>query len=98
MANFTFTKKAVEDLPNIWNYTFDNWSEKQADIYYNALIENCQIIASNQFIGKEYSIIQEDLLGLRVNSHIIFYRIISYKEVEVTRILHGRMDLKNQIS
>ena len=50
MANFTFTKKAVEDLTNIWNYTFDNWSEKQADIYYNALIENCQIIASNQFI------------------------------------------------
>ena len=98
MGNFILTQKAVEDLTNIWNYTFDNWSEKQADTYYYALIENCKLIASNQFLGKEYSIIEEGLLGLRVNSHIIFYRIISSNEIEVTRILHGRMDLKNQIS
>ncbi len=35
MANYILTNKAVDDLSSIWNYTFDFWSEQQADIYYN---------------------------------------------------------------
>ena len=31
---FELTKKAVEDLTEIWNYTSENWSEHQADKYY----------------------------------------------------------------
>lgn len=33
MAKYNLTKKAVEDLTKIWNYTFDTWSENQADAY-----------------------------------------------------------------
>ena len=28
MAKYRLTKKAVEDLADIWNYTFDEWSER----------------------------------------------------------------------
>lgn len=38
MAKVRFTNKAVEDLSEIWNYTFDKWSESQADIYYTSLV------------------------------------------------------------
>lgn len=31
MAEIRFTRKAVEDLSDIWNYTTDKWSEQQAD-------------------------------------------------------------------
>ena len=41
MANYFFSKKAVEDLSEIWNYTYDAWSESQADKYYNLLIGFC---------------------------------------------------------
>lgn len=34
MASYKFTNRAVEDLAQIWNYTFDNWSDNQADTYY----------------------------------------------------------------
>ncbi len=34
MAKYTLTNKAVKDLSEIWNYTFDQWSERQADFYY----------------------------------------------------------------
>ncbi|WP_420318747.1 type II toxin-antitoxin system RelE/ParE family toxin [Ekhidna sp.] len=34
MANYQLTNLAVQDLTDIWNYTFDNWSEQQADVYY----------------------------------------------------------------
>lgn len=42
MAKFYFTKRAVEDLSSIWNYTFEVWSEEQADKYYRMLIEVCR--------------------------------------------------------
>lgn len=41
MAKYELTNEAVEDLGKIWDYTFDNWSEKQADSYYEMLLENC---------------------------------------------------------
>jgi len=34
MAQFKLTNNAVKDLSDIWNYTFDAWSESQADKYY----------------------------------------------------------------
>lgn len=33
MASYVLTNKAVEDLSSIWEYTFDTWSERQADKY-----------------------------------------------------------------
>ena len=54
MSNFELTNKAVEDLSKIWNYTFEVWSERQADKYYKMLISNCQEIADNPDLGKSY--------------------------------------------
>ena len=97
MAKYNLTIRAVEDLADIWNYTFEEWSEKQADTYYDMLIANCKRIAENPSFGKNYNGITENLFGLRTNRHIIFYRQIKENEIEATRILHERMDLKNTI-
>jgi toxin ParE1/3/4 len=96
MSEYRLTHKAVEDLANIWNYTLDKWSEKQADKYYNTLIENCQHIADNPKIGKKYDGVNDELLGLKVNRHIIFYRKLNDQPIEITRILHEQMDLKTR--
>ncbi len=97
MAKYRFTNKAVEDLTDIWNYTADSWSERQADIYYEMLTGFCQDIADNPAFGKNYDEIAEELHGFRTGKHIIFYRVISQDEIEVIRILYGSMDLKNRI-
>lgn len=94
MAKYKLTNKAVEDLSKIWKYTFEVWSEQQADKYYGGLISNCQEIAENHEFGKSYDGISEQLLGMRVNRHIIFYRTLNENYVEITRILHERMDFK----
>ena len=44
MRKLRFTNKAVEDLSSIWRYTFQEWSEKQADEYYQMLISACNPI------------------------------------------------------
>ncbi len=98
MSKYKLTNKAVEDLTNIWDYTFDKWSEKQADKYYKILLENFQNIADDPKIGKHYDGVKDELLGFKVNRHIIFYRQLDDQPIEITRILHGGMDLKNRIN
>ena len=98
MADFKLTNKAVEDLSKIWDYTFEVWSENQADIYYEMLITNCQEIADNPHLGKNYDGIAQSLLGMKTNRHIIFYRSINENYIEITRILHERMDLKKRVT
>lgn len=98
MVKYQLTNKAVEDLTKIWNYTFDKWSEQQADKYYKFLLSCCQGIAQNPDLGKNYSGVKEELFGLKAHRHIIFYLILTDKSIEITRILHERMYLKNRIS
>jgi len=97
MANFKFTNKAVFDITQIWNYTLKKWSEGQADRYYHMLIENCKVIAINPDLGKNYSGVTANLLGFKAGRHIIFYRKLSETEIEINRILHEHMDIKNRI-
>jgi toxin ParE1/3/4 len=94
MRKYFLTNKAVEDLSKIWEYTYEVWSEDQADKYYNKLLIDCQEIAENQTLGKNYNEINKEILGYRSGQHLIFYRIINATQIEITRILHSRMDLK----
>lgn len=97
MAKYKLTNKAVDDLTRIWNYTFDKWSENQADKYYAMLIDSFEQVANNPESGKNYSGVTENLFGFNAGKHIVFYRRIEDAEIEITRILHEQMDLKNRI-
>lgn len=98
MAKYRLTNKAVEDLADIWNYTFDEWSEQQADDYYNMLISSCQKIAVNpNLFGKRYDEILDGLRGFKAGRHLLFYRMRDGGDVEIIRILHERMDIRNHL-
>jgi toxin ParE1/3/4 len=97
MAKYKLTNKAVDDLTYIWNYTIDKWSDNQADKYYQMLLDNFNDVANNPGIGENYSVIIESLLGFRAGRHLIFYRKIDDDEIEIIRILHEQMDLKNRL-
>jgi toxin ParE1/3/4 len=97
MVNLHFTNKAIEDLEAIWKYTVKTWSENQAEIYYGILIDSCQKLATEPTLGKSYEVIEPHVLGFKTGQNLIFYRTIAAQEIEVLRILHGMMDLKNQL-
>lgn len=97
MAKFYLSNKAVEDLNNIWDNTVKTWSENQAEIYYSLLMDSCQELANKPNQGKSYDVVEKNVLGFKTGEHIIFYQIVSLKEIEVVRILHGMMDLKNHL-
>lgn len=83
MANVILRQKAIYDLNSIWNYTFEKWAENQADRYYASLKFACKEIGENPKIGRVYSEISTNLLGLKTGRHIIFYHIISEDKIEV---------------
>ncbi len=97
MAKFKLSKEAVNDLSAIWEYTVDTWSEKQADKYYKLLIAACAELAKKPTLGMDYSEIYPELKGQKIAKHLIFYRVMEDKSIEVARILHERMDRKNTL-
>lgn len=97
MAKYVLTNKAVEDLKAIWEYSFEFWSENQADKYYLQLISDFQFLANNQDIGRKYDEIEIEIFGLKSGEHMIFYRKLSEELIEITRILHSKMDLKQRL-
>ena len=96
MVKVHYSKRAVDDLANIWNYTYDEWSERQADKYYMMLIQACQEIASDSKKGKPYEEVAEGIHGFLVYKHIILFKRIKATEILVVRILHAQMDLKSK--
>jgi toxin ParE1/3/4 len=97
MIKYFLSNKAVEDLSNIWDYTYETWSENQADRYYELLIAFCKEISESPQIGKIYNKIGKNIRGYQASHHIIFYKITEENEIEILRILHKNMDLKNRI-
>ena len=96
MTELRFTRKAVEDLSDIWRYTVERWSE---DRYYGLLVATCRKIAASTVpIGRRYEQIAEGLYGFRVGRYILFYRIESDRIILIVRILHERMDLGNRFA
>ena len=96
MAKVHYSKRAVEDLANIWDYTNDEWSERQADKYYMILIQACQEIASDSKKGKPYEEVAEGICGFLIYRHIILFKRLTAAEILVIRILHAQMDLKSK--
>ena len=97
MAKYLLSRKAILDLTGIWHYTCANWSEMQADKYYELLTGAFVTISVNPAMGKSYEEISIGLLGIRVGQHIIFYRKVKVNHIQIIRILHVRMDLDRNI-
>lgn len=99
MANYILSKKAQEDLLKIWLYTVETWSGRQADIYYNNLIQSFEYISDNpDNAGRSYEEVRFNYRGVHCGRHIIFYRKLKNGRVRIIRILHEKMDFGRHFS
>ena len=94
---FELSEKANEDLENIWLYTYENWSQEQADRYYNLILNEIEYIAEHFESGKSMEHIRKGYRSTKVKSHLVFYRKSKRSTVEIIRILHQRMDIENRL-
>lgn len=97
--NYKISVEAKNDIEKIWLYTFEKWSLKQADRYFDLIMNEVEYIAENSNSGKDYSDIRKGYLRSRIKSHFIFYKVNKkQKEVEIIRVLHQSMDIENRLN
>ncbi|PKP11123.1 MAG: type II toxin-antitoxin system RelE/ParE family toxin [Bacteroidetes bacterium HGW-Bacteroidetes-3] len=94
---YRISKQAINDLNDIWSYTFHKWSKEQADRYYDLIIGEIEFIADNFMTGKSAEQTRKNYRITKVKSHLIFYRKAENDIVEIVRILHQRMDIKKRL-
>lgn len=98
MAEFILSERSRKDLKDIGNYTKESWSEEQAVIYLNHLLDGCEFIAEKSGrVGCSYDDIRPNLHGYHCHRHVIFFRILAKDKVRIVRILHDQMDFSRHL-
>jgi toxin ParE1/3/4 len=97
MPSYRKTRRADEDLQEIYRYTRRTWGRAQAELYIRGLEQRFTALANNPLTG----IAREDLQpeGLRSvvhGSHVVFYQPQPYG-VLIVRVLHGRQDVREHL-
>lgn len=92
-----FHENAIEDLEEIWLYTFQTWSLEQADRYHNLIYKEIEFLSGKPESGKDLKHIRKGYRSSRIKSHFIFYKY-SASEIEIVRILHENMDIPNRLN
>lgn len=82
---------AESDLIGIWLYSFETWSETQADRYLDSLEDGVQRILEEPRIGKQRNTVREGYWSMRIQRHVVFYTFTD-SEVRIRRVLHEVMD------
>jgi toxin ParE1/3/4 len=88
--------QAEVDLADVLQYTLDTWGESQMLVYSKLLDDGLRIILDNPLIGFTRPAVSEQHRFFPAGEHLIAYRV-SATRVEVSRILHSRMDLKRNL-
>lgn len=96
-SNYRISEEAINDLSDIWVYTFNKWSKEQADRYYSLIYSEIEFISANFKIGKPADYIKIGYRSSIIKSHIIFYKKAEDGIIEIVRILHQSMDEVSQL-
>ncbi|MGV1011313.1 MAG: type II toxin-antitoxin system RelE/ParE family toxin [Flavobacterium sp.] len=97
MSKYSISEKALEDINAIWNYTAERWSTEQANRYYNLILDEIEFIAANFETAIDFGSFRKDYRYSKVKSHLVFFKKTKNNEIEVVRVLHERMDIKNRL-
>ncbi len=93
---YVISRKAIANLEDIYRYTARTWSVAHADRYYKLIFDEVNHICRHPDGGRDMSHVRKAYRASKVKSHLIFYRVHN-ETIEIIRILHERMDVKNRL-
>jgi toxin ParE1/3/4 len=88
--------KADEDLDDILQYTLERWGDAQAIVYGKLLERAFEDILRTPSIGHARPDLSPEKRVMVAGSHLIVYSV-SGTIIYVSRILHGRMNIKGHV-
>lgn len=86
---------AEADLEAIWLYTCRQWSLEQADEYHHGIVADIEGLAAGSRIWQRTDV-REGYWKYKTGMHVIYFRC-SDENLDVIRILHGRMDVDSHL-
>jgi len=94
MKGFILTPRAISDIDEIWEFSFQYWGFQRADMYVDEIRSTFERIAADPKLGKSCDAIRSGYFRYPSGSHVVFYRLAA-RQVEIVRILHQRMDFEH---
>ena len=93
MSEIRTSRRAREDLLDIWLYVARQNSEAAADRVLDRIEEACRALARHPQLGPARPEIADEARSLVVQRWLALYRLTSYG-VQVVRIIDGARDLR----
>ena len=90
MAIVHYSPLAEIDLDSIAGFTKTKWGVRQASVYINRLVAECERLGGNPSLGRRYGNLMPEMRRMECGSHVIYYES-SEGGILVGRILHKRM-------
>lgn len=97
MGAFSLTQKAKTDLKAIAAHTQRRWGKQQRMRYAKQFDDAFHTLADTPNVGSSCDYLKKGYRKFPNGSHVIFYRELGAKEIEIVRVLHKRMDVATQL-
>ncbi|UJP05242.1 MAG: type II toxin-antitoxin system RelE/ParE family toxin [Nitrosomonas sp.] len=94
MGSFILTQKAKTDMRLIGRYVRKEFGKTQQKSYLSQLDIAFHNLANEPEIGHACNNICEGYYKYGVGKHLVFYRHKGKNQIEIVRILHGRIDIE----
>ena len=90
MAVVRYSPLAEIELDSIARYTKEKWGVRQASLYINKVVAECERLAENPGLGRRYGNFLPEVRRMECGSHVIYYEPQA-DGILVGGILHKRM-------
>ncbi|MCP3700092.1 MAG: type II toxin-antitoxin system RelE/ParE family toxin [Aliivibrio sp.] len=88
---YKLSNKAADDFGNIYEFTYLNFGEEQADKYTDDIEKCLNLLAHTPLIGRECPELSVGIRRFDHQKHAIFYRLRE-EDIFIVRILNQQMN------
>lgn len=94
---YQLTRKAAEDVGQIYLNSTRLFGQKQADSYHNLLANTFRFLAQNPRAARVRAELTGDVRIHPVKSHVVIYRIEPSGNILILRVRHGHEDWADDV-
>ncbi len=87
-----FRQLALDDLDNIWDYSYSKWGPEQTERYVRDIYAACEELSQNLRFGLSAEQIRPGYRKYMIGQHVLYYKQDD-GNLTVYRILHQSMDV-----
>ncbi|MCP5441600.1 MAG: type II toxin-antitoxin system RelE/ParE family toxin [Chromatiaceae bacterium] len=96
MASYHLSREALEDLDQLYEFGILTFGLRQADVYFDGIVDRFQEMADRPELYPEVDHIRQGYRRSVYKSHSIYYQI-SLDDIVIVRIL-GQQDIGEELA